>query len=118
MSIQAVPSLLQNKVQILNANLRKKLIRPGGDNVLPLDIADLSDHCPVILLQNLEVGFVNGQVSLALSIAFHTLGLERFIFIQTSQMSGKMFAGDVGEIVAFFLQASLCSNRKAMLMSL
>ena len=68
MSIQAVPSLLQ----ILNANLCKKLIGPGGVNVLPLDIADLSDRCPVILLQNLEVGFVSGEVALALSIAFHT----------------------------------------------
>ena len=32
----------------------------------------MSDHCPVILLQTLEVGFVNGQVLLAWSIALHT----------------------------------------------
>ena len=30
-------------------------IGPGGDNVLRPDIADLSDHCPVISLQTLEV---------------------------------------------------------------
>ena len=29
-------------------------VRPGGDNVLQSDIADLSDHCPVISLQTLE----------------------------------------------------------------
>ena len=29
----------------------------SGDNVLGLDSADLSDHCPVILLQMLEVWF-------------------------------------------------------------
>ena len=52
MSIPAEPSLLQNKVQILNP---KTLIGPGGDNVLWPDIADLSDHCSVILLQMLEV---------------------------------------------------------------
>ena len=33
----------------------KQLIGPDGDNVLRLDIADLSDHCPVILLQTLAV---------------------------------------------------------------
>ena len=49
------PSPLQNEVQILNAKPRKKLIGSGGDNVLQLDIADLSDHYPVILLQTLEV---------------------------------------------------------------
>ena len=48
MSIPAEPSLLQNEVQILNAKLRKWLIGPGGDIVLQPDIADLSDHCPVI----------------------------------------------------------------------
>ena len=54
MPIPAEPSLLQNEVQILNAKPHK-LNGPGGDNVLWLDIADLSDHCPVILLQTLEV---------------------------------------------------------------
>ena len=55
MSIQAEPFLLQNEVQILNAKPRKWLIGLGGDSVLRLDIADLSDHCPVIPLQTLEV---------------------------------------------------------------
>ena len=55
MSIPAEPSLLQNEVQILNAKLHKKLIGPGGDNVLQSDIVDRSDHCPVISLQMLEV---------------------------------------------------------------
>ena len=49
MSIPSESSLLQNEVQILNAK------PPGGDNVLRPDIADLSDHCPVIPLQTLEV---------------------------------------------------------------
>ena len=52
MSIPVEPSLLQNEVQILNA---KPLIGSGGDSVLLLDIADLSDHCPVISLQMLKV---------------------------------------------------------------
>ena len=51
MPIPAEHSLLQNEVQILNAKLCKQLIGSGGDNVLRLDIADLSDHCPVISLQ-------------------------------------------------------------------
>ena len=56
MSISAEPnSLLQNEVQILNAKLGKLLIGAGIVNVLQLDIADLSDHCPVISLQTLEV---------------------------------------------------------------
>ena len=55
MSIQAEPSLPQNEVQILNAKLHKQLIGPGGDNVLWSNIADLSDHCPIIPLQMLEV---------------------------------------------------------------
>ena len=50
MSIPSESFLLQNKVQILNAKLQ-------GDNVLQSDIADLSDHCPVISLQMLEVWF-------------------------------------------------------------
>ena len=50
MSIPAESSLLQNDIQIV-----KWLIGPGGDSVLQLDIADLSDRCPVILLQTLEV---------------------------------------------------------------
>ena len=57
MSIPAEPSLLQNEVQILNAKPRKQFIGSGGDNVLWPDIADLSDHCPVIPLQMLEVWF-------------------------------------------------------------
>ena len=48
MSIPWESSLLQNEVQILNA----KLVLT---NVLWPDIADLSDHCPVISLQMLEV---------------------------------------------------------------
>ena len=57
MSIPAEPSLLQNEVQILNAKPCKKLIGPGCDNVLWSDVADLSDHCPVIPLQTLKVWF-------------------------------------------------------------
>ena len=56
MSIPAKPSLLQNEVQILNAKPRK-FTGPGGDNILRPDIADLSDHFPVIPLQTLEVWF-------------------------------------------------------------
>ena len=55
MSIPSESSLLQNEVQILNAKPHKQLIGPGGDSVLWPDIADLSDHCPVISLQTLEV---------------------------------------------------------------
>ena len=55
MSVLAEPSLLQNEIQILSAKLRELLIWPDGDSVLQLDIADLSDHCPVIPLQMLEV---------------------------------------------------------------
>ena len=55
MSIPMKPSLLQNEVQTFNVKLRKKLIGPDGDKVLQLDIADLSNHCPVIPLQMLEV---------------------------------------------------------------
>ena len=55
MSIPAEPSLLQNEVQILNAKPRNQLTGPGGENVLRPDIAHLSDHCPVIPLQTLEV---------------------------------------------------------------
>ena len=55
MSIPSESSLLPSEVQILNAKLHKKLIGPGGDNALRPDIADLSDHCPVISLQTLEV---------------------------------------------------------------
>ena len=43
-SIPAESSLLQNEVQILNAKPCKYLTGSGGDNVLRLDIADLSDH--------------------------------------------------------------------------
>ena len=60
MSIPSKSSLLQNEVQILNAKPHKYmyLIGPGGDNVLRPDIADLSNHCPVISLQTLEVWHV------------------------------------------------------------
>ena len=71
MSIPAEPSPLQNEAQILNAKPRK-FIRPGADNILQPDIADLSDHCPFIPLQTLEVWFVNSQVSLAWSIVLRT----------------------------------------------
>ena len=46
------------------ANSSLDLVRP--------DVADLSNHCPVIPLQMLEVGFVNGHVSLAWSIVLRT----------------------------------------------
>ena len=55
MSIPSESSPLQNEVQILSAKPHKKLTGSGGDNVLRPDIADLSDHCPVISLQTLEV---------------------------------------------------------------
>ena len=43
------------EVQIINAKPCKLLTGLCGDNVLRLDIADLSDHCPVIPLQIQEV---------------------------------------------------------------
>ena len=49
MSILAEPSLLQDEVQVFNA------IGPDCDNALQLDIANLSDNCPDITLQMLEV---------------------------------------------------------------
>ena len=53
MSIPTEPSLLQKEVQILNAKPRNSL-----DLVVTWpDIADLSDHCPVVPLQTLEVWF-------------------------------------------------------------
>ena len=55
MSIPAEPSHLQNEFQIFNAKPRKYLVGSAGDNVLRLDIADLSDLCPVISPQTLEV---------------------------------------------------------------
>ena len=55
MSIPSKSSLRQNEVQILYAKPHKQLIGPGGDNVLRPDIADPSDHCPVISRQTLEV---------------------------------------------------------------
>ena len=55
MSIPSESSLLQKEVQILNAKPHKRLTGPGGDNVLRSDIADPSDHCPVVSLQTLEV---------------------------------------------------------------
>ena len=55
MSIPAEPFLIQNEDQILNVNLHKWLTGSGGDYFLWLDIADLSDYCPVNSLQTLEV---------------------------------------------------------------
>ena len=49
--IPAEPSLLQDEVQVFSAKLPKKLMGPDCDNGLRLDNTDLSDHCPVILLQ-------------------------------------------------------------------
>ena len=68
MPIPAEPSLLQNEVQILKGKLHKKFNGPGhsgGDNVLRPDIADLSDHCPVIPLQTLAVWFCQWPISVA-----------------------------------------------------
>ena len=77
MSIPSESSLLQNEVQILNAKPHKKLIGPGGDNVLRSDIADLSDHCPVVSLQTLEVWLCqSSNLSLAWSIALCTQELH------------------------------------------
>ena len=66
MSIPSESSLLQNEVQILNAKPHK-LIGPGGDSVMQPDIAGLSFRC-----RRWRFGFVNGQVSLAWSIALRT----------------------------------------------
>ena len=52
MSIPAEPSLLQNEVQCQAGQVAHWI---WWYNILWLDIADLSDHCPVILLQMLEV---------------------------------------------------------------
>ena len=75
MSIPAKPSLFQYEVQVFNAEPCKWLSGPDGGSVLWFNIADLSDHCSVISLQMLEAGFVNGQVSLAWSIALRTYEL-------------------------------------------
>ena len=56
MSIPAKPSLFQYEVQVFNAEPCKELSGPDGDSVLWFNIADLSDHCSVILLQTLEAG--------------------------------------------------------------
>ena len=56
MSISAEPSLCQDKVQVFNAEPCKYLSGPDGGSVLRFNIADLSDHCSVILLQTLKVG--------------------------------------------------------------
>ena len=63
MSISAESSYmyLQNEFQILNAKTGKYLIGSGSDNILWLDVAYLSDHCPVI--------FVADVGGLALSMA-------------------------------------------------
>ena len=64
-------SLLQNDV--LNAKSHKKLLGPGGDNVLRPDVADLS---LIIALsfrcRHWRFGFIAGQVLLAWSIALRT----------------------------------------------
>ena len=64
MSILVEPSLLQDEVQVFNA------IGPDCDNALQLDIANLSDNCRHSSA-DVGFGFVNGQVSLAWSIAIH-----------------------------------------------
>ena len=54
MSVPVEPSLLQNEVQILNPSCTTSSL----DLVVTMscdDIAYLSDHCPVISLQKLEV---------------------------------------------------------------
>ena len=56
--------------QVFDAKLCRQLMRTNGSSVLWLDIADLSDHCPVIPLQVLKVLLC--QVSQAWSIALHT----------------------------------------------
>ena len=71
-SCSCQPSFLQKTVQILSAKSCKELIGPGGDNVVHLDIADLSNQCPVFPLHMWRIGFVIGQVSLARSIALLT----------------------------------------------
>ena len=68
-SMPAEPSLPQDEVQVFNA---KWLIEADGENVLRLDIAVLSDHCLSFCWRRWRFGFVNGQVSLAWSIALHT----------------------------------------------
>ena len=55
MSVPEELSLLQDVAQVLNAMLHKQLIGPDSDNVLLLDIANLSDHFPVTPLQRFEV---------------------------------------------------------------
>ena len=52
--------LLQDEVQVFDAKLRTQLMRSNGSSVLWLDIADLSDHCPVIPLQVLKVLLCQG----------------------------------------------------------
>ena len=78
-SITAAPSLLQDEVQIFNAEKCKKLIGPDGGSVLRVYIAYLFDHCSVISLQTLKVWFVNCQASLAWSIALRTKKRPRFL---------------------------------------
>ena len=57
MSIPAEPSLLQDEFQVFNAKPCKKLGGPDSASVLRFYIADMSDHCSVISLKMLEVGF-------------------------------------------------------------
>ena len=71
-SIPTEPFLFQDKVQILNAKLRKYLIRPDGDSVLRFEL----QLCLIIALsfrcRRWRFGFVNGQVTLAWSSGLHT----------------------------------------------
>ena len=72
MFIPAEPSLLQNGAQILNAKPCKKPIGSGGDNVLWLDIANLSDHCLFISLQKLEVWLCQWPSLIGMELALRT----------------------------------------------
>ena len=58
-----------------DASLKLSHVCDGG-SVFWFNIADLSDHCSVISLRRRwRLGFVNGQVSLAWSIALRTQDL-------------------------------------------
>ena len=88
-SIPSEPCLLQNEVQILNAKPLKQLSGPGGDNVLWLDIADLSDHCPVISLQMLEVWLCQWPSLTGMEhIAPHTRAVHTAVCLER-EMAGR-----------------------------
>ena len=123
MSIPSESSLLQNEVQILNV----KLTGPGGDNVLWPDIADLSDHCPVKYCRRWRFGFVNGQVSLAWSIALRTQELytgprvlkERWREVRTGSRSLNFFQAVFTCVVVkvhshLLLRACLLGNKRKL----